>query len=230
MYNDVDKGLNNLFSVVRCPVLGPRLYRRLKRTEYSRLLFERCVAELEAGHPSDPLHWAWMFWVAHDQARNGAPTGKCAWSNSIESSQRNRAAVISASLTRLRRLAAAIRRLRNVQIENRSWEKLIKQYDTKDTLFYCDPPYVDETRVSKDVYRHEMSIEDHENLLRTLLGMQGRVVLSGYAHPLYDDMLAGWNRETKVVPGYAGPRIGKKLTKKTEVIWKNYAITQRAAA
>jgi DNA adenine methylase len=33
-------------------------------------------------------------------------------------------------------------RLQMVTIENLSFEKLIKEYDSEDTFFYCDPPYV----------------------------------------------------------------------------------------
>ncbi len=33
------------------------------------------------------------------------------------------------------------RRLQNVLIENKDFEKLIEQYDREGAFFYCDPPY-----------------------------------------------------------------------------------------
>ncbi|MEN6520331.1 MAG: DNA adenine methylase [Armatimonadota bacterium] len=52
------------------------------------------------------------------------------------------------------------------------------------TLFYLDPPYIPETRKSGK-YRHEMTAEDHQELVEILLSIQGKVVLSGYNHPIY---------------------------------------------
>ena len=39
------------------------------------------------------------------------------------------------------KIEAIHERLDTVMIENRDFEKLIKQYDFDDAFFYCDPPY-----------------------------------------------------------------------------------------
>ena len=49
-------------------------------------------------------------------------------------------------------------------IENRDFEKLIKQYDHKDAFFYCDPPYT--SGCGYDVTTTEGF--DHERLRDTL--------------------------------------------------------------
>ena len=67
--------------------------------------------------------------------------------------------------------------------------KVIKQQDGPKTLFYLDPPYVHEARVSTKDYKHEMSREQHADLLRTIRGCKGKVMLSGYPNKLYDSML-----------------------------------------
>ena len=68
-------------------------------------------------------------------------------------------------------------RLDKVMIENRDFEKLIKQYDFEGAFFYCDPPYTVgtgyEVTTTKDF--------DHERLRDTLKNTQGRFLLS------YDD-------------------------------------------
>lgn len=61
-------------------------------------------------------------------------------------------------------------------------------------LIYCDPPYLMETRSSKGrMYACEMTVRDHRRLLEVLRSLPSMVILSGYASPLYDARLAGWN-------------------------------------
>lgn len=56
----------------------------------------------------------------------------------------------------------------------------------------------------------------HARLLETLLALTGMVVLSGYAHPLYDETLHAWRRiEFAAHADGARPR--------TEVLWINPA-------
>lgn len=80
-------------------------------------------------------------------------------------------------------------------------------------MIYADPPYVLETRHGR-IYKHEMQEEDHIELLDVLDEHPGPVILSGYAHPLYDDRLSHWERETKIVTAEAAQY-------RTEVLWIN---------
>jgi len=43
------------------------------------------------------------------------------------------------------------------QIENRPAEAVIRLYDSKETLFYCDPPYIHTTRGDSKAYSNEMT-------------------------------------------------------------------------
>lgn len=107
-------------------------------------------------------------------------------------------------------------------IENRPALRVIRDHDTPSTLFYVDPPYVHDTRkMGSACYRHEMSDDDHRELLEVLLAVEGMVVLSGYPHPLYDTMLARWERVETSATMAAGRGTGIR----TEVLW----ISPRAA-
>ena len=75
-------------------------------------------------------------------------------------------------------------RFRNVQVENQDWYDCMKDYDHHDTVFYCDPPYVDAHR---GTFKHEMSRNDHRNFLDFVFSCKGFVAVSGYANPLYDE-------------------------------------------
>jgi hypothetical protein len=63
---------------------------------------------------------------------------------------------------------------------------------TGEELVYCDPPYMHSTRGRRNVYRFEMTDAQHRKLLRTLLKLPCRVMVSGYWTQLYARELAGW--------------------------------------
>jgi DNA adenine methylase len=109
-------------------------------------------------------------------------------------------------------------RLARVQIENRPALDCIKLYDSKETLFYCDPPYIHETRGDSKAYAYEMSDEEHGALADALNGAKGLVALSNYDCPLMERLYPAkqWrklhfrktNHSTKDV--------------RTETLWLNY--------
>lgn len=105
-------------------------------------------------------------------------------------------------------------RMKGVVIEQRPAIQVMVAHDTPRTVHYVDPPYLPETRDKGRDYRHEMSIDDHRALLVSLCGLQGTVVLSGYASGLYEEALSGWCRIE--VPAWAD-----QAKKRTEVIWIN---------
>ncbi|WP_440640261.1 hypothetical protein ACSHT2_02650 [Bradyrhizobium sp. PUT101] len=95
-----------------------------------------------------------------------------------------------------------------------------QRHDGERSLHYVDPPYVHETRSmfkgGKSAYKHEMDLAGHNRLLGALRGLRGMVVLSGYAHALYDAALEDWRRiEFKAYADGARER--------TEVLWINPA-------
>ena len=69
----------------------------------------------------------------------------------------------------------ACRRLQKVVIENKDFEKLIKQYDRPESFFYCDPPYYETEDYYEDVGFTEA---DHQRLANCLCGIQGKFLLS----------------------------------------------------
>jgi DNA adenine methylase len=73
---------------------------------------------------------------------------------------------------------------RAVQIEHDDAFRVIPRYDTPETLFFIDPPYVHDSRGKRwgmSAYLHEMSDDEHTRLADILHHVQGKVLLSGYA-------------------------------------------------
>ena len=121
-------------------------------------------------------------------------------------------------------LATVVARLSGVTIENKDAKAVMAQHDAPTTLHYVDPPYVFDTRSDKgDDYAHEMTDDDHVELLTFLRGLLGMVILSGYPSALYDDALADWRRvERKALADGAKER--------TEVLWINAAAVDAVGA
>jgi DNA adenine methylase len=91
-------------------------------------------------------------------------------------------------------LPEIVQRLQRVQIENAPALEVIDRYDTVDTLFYLDPPYVHESRGDSKAYAIEMTDDDHVEMADKLSRIKGRAVVSGYRTKLYDEIFWGWDR------------------------------------
>ncbi len=100
--------------------------------------------------------------------------------------------------------------------------KVIRQQDGPRTLFYCDPPYLHETRTTTGEYDHEMTTQQHCDLLAELNTITGRFLLSGYHSPMYDAVAksAGWRCVEKQIDNKASSKREKEI--KTECLWMNY--------
>jgi DNA adenine methylase len=76
---------------------------------------------------------------------------------------------------------------------------IIKQFDTAETLVYCDPPYLSETRSKWRLSAYgdtEMTNDDHRQLADVLHGIEGMAIISGYPSALYDELYHDWQRVT----------------------------------
>lgn len=64
------------------------------------------------------------------------------------------------------------------------------------------------------MYRHELTVDDHRELLAFLTTLSGFVILSGYPHAMYDDALVGWKRVERAA-------LADGARARTEVLWIN---------
>ena len=126
----------------------------------------------------------------------------------------------SSWLTAVDALPAVANRLKRVVIMCDDAMKIIRTQDGSNTLFYLDPPYVHETRITTADYDFEMTTDQHSELLETIDGCEGKVLLSGYPNELYDSRLKNWNTVDVIIDNKASN--AKRKPKKTERIWMNY--------
>lgn len=209
VYNDLDGDVVNLFRVLRDPTTAQTLRRDLELTPFAREEFEAAYEETTSTVERARRTVIRSSMGFGSAGASGKKTGFRANSNKIGTTPAHDWMNYPASTV------AVAARLRGVVIENRDAVDVMRRHDGADTLHYVDPPYLPETRDAGGDYRHEMTRGDHEELLRALREMKGRVLLSGYASDMYDDALPDWRRvERASLADGARPR--------TEVLWMNF--------
>jgi DNA adenine methylase len=185
------------------------LIARLKPLTYSQETFDRAVV----GEPADDLDRAVLFLVTNRMSRGGL--GKTfAWSERLRGGQPGDK---NGWETILAQLPAVAERLAGVEIRRARALDVIREHDGPDTLHCCDPPYMPTTRTARRIYGHEMSVDDHADLLDVLVECRGTIVLCGYANPLYDTRLVDWQRVEFSMPNHSGQ--GKQKQRRIEVLW-----------
>jgi DNA adenine methylase len=214
-YNDIDGEAVNFFRVLRNQT--DELIRLVGLTPFSREEFY--VAVSPADRPLPEVERARRFFVRARQARTGlaqtASLGR--WANCKNTSRAGMSGAVSRWLGSVAGLSEIALRLLRVQIENRPAEEVIRVYDDPRTLFYCDPPYVHETRGDGSAYRFEMDEGGHRRLAAALQRSRGKVAVSGYRCDLMDFLYRGWRRFD--APAKRCHSI-KKM--RQECLWMNY--------
>jgi DNA adenine methylase len=215
-YNDLDGEVCNFFRVLR--EQGDELTRVIAITPFSREEFGlACTLDPDLAS----LERARRFYIRARQVRTGlaqtATIGR--WANCKDTSRAGMSGVISRWLGGVEMLPAIAERLIRVQIENRPAADVIRLYDSKRTLFYCDPPYVHSTRGDSKAYVHEMTDEQHAELAAVLNKVVGKVAFSNYECELLNDLYLApkWQKFT------SEPRTNHATKgKRVEVLWTNY--------
>ncbi len=134
--------------------------------------------------------------------------------------------VVSRWLGGIENLEFIADRLLRVQIENRPAIEAIELYDSPETLFYCDPPYIHETRGDTNSYGFEMKDSEHEKLAKVLNKADGLVAISNYDCDLMNDLYP-----TRKWKKHYSPEKTIHSTKdiRQEVLWVNYDIQRLAS-
>jgi len=214
-YNDIDGEVVNFFRVLRDQ--KDKLIEAIGLTPFSREELSMAVSQPTNG--LSDMERARRFFVRARQTRTGlaqtASQGR--WATCRNTSRAGMSGAVSRWLGSVEALPEIAERLLCVQIESRPAIDVIKQYDSAETLFYCDPPYPHESRGDKNAYGYEMNENDHEQLACLLKQVKGLVAISGYHCLLMDRLYMGWRC-------IEAPRKICHSVKQTrqEVLWTNY--------
>lgn len=219
--NDLNGDLINLARIIVDPILGMKLYRKLRRTLFCQELHRELQEQLK--NESDPLGRAYCYFVKVWQSWGGvAGTTRDGYKMSIRYTNNGG--------HQAKRFASAVdsipawrRRLRQVTIQNEDAFKLLSLIqDAEGTVIYCDPPYIEKNLE----YTHDFVLEDHWRLAESLNRFaKTKVILSYYDHPLLEELYPEWSMEkievTKALVN--SQRRGRKRSQATEVLLCNQA-------
>lgn len=183
-YNDRNGMLVNFFETVRkSPV---QFLKRCEGLHYSRQLHYEWADQLEEefqGVELDNVERAVRTVYAITSGFAGDPTKGWAYDRSGSKGGAGRWTNIT------ERIAFLNARLRSVNIDNLDFRTCIKNWDSPDTVFFLDPPYLFTTTRSY----YSFSWQDHKDLALLLRSLKGKFLLIYDDSRALHDMYQGFN-------------------------------------
>lgn len=217
--NDLDGELTNFWKVLQREELFVPFLRKIYAVPFSELEFLEAQPCPFWAH--DPVASAINFFVKCRLSLAGRMKDFATLSRRrVRRGMNEQASAWISSIDGLPEVHSRLRRV--VILAARPALTVISQQDGADTLFYLDPPYPHDTRATVGEYRHEMSDEDHRELLDVLKNIKGKFLLSSYPNPLYEKFreLHGWCMTLFDMPNNAAG--GKEKRRMQEAVYTNF--------
>ncbi|MFA0816013.1 MAG: DNA adenine methylase [Anaerofustis sp.] len=178
--NDLDGNLMNFWSVVKNA--PDQLIESFNYNLISRETFDTCRLKFINGEYEDSIERAHIFYYI---------LKTCFGCKMTE---------LSFGITKTRSLAfnvdriekdinAAYERLKHVTIESLDFRKVMKHYDSADTLFFLDPPYLDTMGYAVG----DFGINDYYDLHAIINQISGKFILTVNDHPDLRNMFKDFN-------------------------------------
>lgn len=188
--NDLNDEVINFFEVLRNQ--PEFLMLQLTLTPFSRKELEKAYEPT-----SDPVEKARRYYIRTRQGFGMGASSTFRDTGWRFQANNNRGTSLIREWNNLDSLWGAAMRLKQVQVEKDDALAVIQRFDRPTTLFYVDPPYLKSTRSGRELYSHEMSDDQHIALADVLHSVEGMVLLSGYASPMYADLYSAWRMISK---------------------------------
>jgi len=174
VYNDRFGGVVEFYRCIKDRELCERLIDWLELTVHSREEFVTAKNTWPDHEDQVVRAGMWFYMSIYSFASIGRNFGRAVRPNAVLSGR---------ARDKLVDFWALHERLKRVTIENQDWPSIFRDFDTPDTVFYVDPPYID---AYKGTYKYELSKADHAKLIDTIMNCEGFVALSAYPNEFYD--------------------------------------------
>jgi len=179
--NDVDDDIVNLFTVVSRDDTFEQFNKIIQSLPYSRTVHQKMWEILKEPFEYNPFEPNVRRAVAYYYFKNSS----VASTGSFRVTRSGNHVISISYANKLDKLKQVRERLRKVIVEHVDFEECIRKYDTPDTLFFLDPPYLN----AEHYYKHGFTIEDHKRLLNLLPTIKGKFILTTYRNELYENAL-----------------------------------------
>jgi DNA adenine methylase len=221
--NDINSSLMTFWRVLADSELSKEFVRRAAMMPHSQAMWHE-AHESYRGDFSRPVDAALAFFITYRQSRQGLGKDYCTPTSRLRRKMNEN---VSAGLSAVDGLNEAHERIRRVEVRCQDACDFIEELDSADTLFYCDPPYLHETRQATTAYEHEMTADDHSCLLAYLGKIKGKFLLSGYPIDLYSAAADqyGWSHHDFTIDNKA--RSATTKAQKIERVWMNNTRTAK---
>jgi DNA adenine methylase len=217
VYNDAWDDIVNLFRVLRDE--PEELQRRARFTPYARSEFERFMEKMKRREFTDDVDRALTLFFLLNASINAT------MDYFSTSKVKNDADEFANCVDRILNYAE---RFRRVVIENLDFRDVIKKYNSADTLFYCDPPYLRtgpelKQHTASEYYFGGFSYRDWYELAGLLNRISGKAMVSSYYFRELEDLFPKdrWIWMEKEVSKSSTASAGKQ-EKAVELLLLNY--------
>lgn len=173
VYNDRFGGVVDFYRCLRDQDLLNRLAERLELTVHAREEFIWCRDNWYNEPDIVERAARWYYMTIYSFGAQGRNFGRAIASGNLAGKIH----------TALPDFTIIHERLRYVQIENQDYHQLMKDFDSPDAVFYCDPPYLD---AFGSIYKHEMTLNEHRRFMELVHDLHGFVAVSSYPNNIYD--------------------------------------------
>lgn len=208
VYNDINSDVVNFLMVVRED--ANLFYNAIATLPYSRELYESWK---KTPAPNDYFERAVRWFYINRSGISGSHKGRTGgWRHGIN---HNTVGTYRSSCELIKPLC---NRLLKVNIESKDFRDIIQKYDSPNTFFYVDPPYVGRE------YRYDgdFSQQDHIELAELLNNIKGKAMLSYYDNTLLN-LYSKWCRVEFDSYRYSEfVKEGECKSKTKEIVLMNY--------
>ena len=209
--NDTNQEIINFFRVAQLNFVS--LEQEIRISLHSRRLFTDAKVIYNNPHMFNEIKRAWALWVLATQGFASILDGSWGYDKKKRTTSKK---VMNKRQSFSEELAY---RLQDVQLECTDAIRIITSRDTHDSFFYIDPPYYNSDCGHYDGY----TIDDFQQLLKTLSKLQGKFLLSSYPSPILTEFTKAnnWHQVKIDMNVSVNKGSGKR---KTEVLTANYKI------